>query len=29
MISRRTPDYAYQAGQLPAILDFWNKQFKA
>lgn len=24
----RTPDYAYQAAQLPAILDFWNKSFK-
>lgn len=25
----RTPDYAYQASQLPAILDFWNKEFKS
>jgi putative spermidine/putrescine transport system substrate-binding protein len=24
----RTPDYAYQAAQLPALLDFWNKSFK-
>jgi putative spermidine/putrescine transport system substrate-binding protein len=24
----RTPDYAYQAAQLPAILDFWNRSFK-
>ncbi|MDE2197679.1 MAG: ABC transporter substrate-binding protein [Rhodospirillales bacterium] len=24
-----TPDFAYQAKQLPAILDFWNKEFKA
>lgn len=25
----RTPDYAYQAGQAAAMLDFWEKQFKA
>jgi putative spermidine/putrescine transport system substrate-binding protein len=25
----RVPDYDYQARQLPAILDFWNKEFKA
>jgi putative spermidine/putrescine transport system substrate-binding protein len=24
----KTPDYEYQAAQLPAILDFWNKDFK-
>ena len=24
----RTPDYAYQAAQLPGILDFWNRSFK-
>ncbi len=24
----RTPDYAYQAAQLPAVLDFWNRSFK-
>jgi putative spermidine/putrescine transport system substrate-binding protein len=23
-----SPDYAYQAKQLPAILEFWNRQFK-
>jgi putative spermidine/putrescine transport system substrate-binding protein len=25
----RVPDYDYQAKVLPAILDFWNKEFKA